>query len=47
MEIFKLLSELQKDTNVLLQMRKGYVGDRQELDRPFYELIGYVNSAEH
>lgn len=41
-EIFKLLSELQKDTNVLSQVRKGYVGDREELDRPFRELIGYV-----
>lgn len=42
-----MLSELQKDINVLSQVRKGYVGDRQELDRPFYELIGYVNSAKH
>lgn len=37
-----MLSELQKDTNVLSQVRKGYVGDREELDRPFRELIGYV-----
>lgn len=33
-----MLSELQNDTNVLSRVRKGYVDDREELDRPFHEI---------
>lgn len=46
-EIFKLLSELQKETNDLSEFRKGYIGDREELDRPFHELIVYVAVRKH
>lgn len=41
-EISKLMTDVQMDIDDLTQLRKGHIGDREELDRPFHGLIACV-----
>lgn len=36
------MTDVQMDIDDLTQLRKGHIGDREELDRPFHGLIACV-----